>query len=142
MTPPPARGGAATTTAISATQTAAVLDTLPNVDLTKFGAIVVAQLACNPAVQAPPGVKLEVSYVRPSDTQPIVLYLAGPTQFIPNATETPAGGSAVAVNVQPGNVRVQTKFALDDRIIGDLTVEVRAGWLTFVGLIPTPLGPR
>jgi hypothetical protein len=70
-----------------------------------------------------------------SGTNAKFLYLAG-TLFSASATETGSNGFAVLPNVTPGAITLSATPTAVGRASSSVPVEVRKGWISFVGLFP------
>lgn len=92
------------------------------------GSVVVAAYDCS--LDLAPNVAFQAS-----GTDAKFLYLVG-TLFSASATETGSNGFAVLPNVLPGAITLSATPTSVGRRSSSVPVEVRKGWISFVGLIP------
>jgi hypothetical protein len=108
--------------------------------MVNFGVVGVYQLACNEVAAA--GVSLKVTYIaaNPDGTTPYYVRQIGSGEYSPG-NQTDATGLVTALNVKPGGVRVQmTRTGADGKIqiVSDVSAVVKAGWMTYFSMTPTP----
>lgn len=107
-------------------------------DLEHCGYVGVLAQDCRYKQAAEVELKVEQLDVGSPCNSPLQVIYADLLQPLVGATQTGNTGIAVAINVKPGSVRVQTLHA--GQLVAEWNAVVRAGWGTHFDLPPTPLG--